>query len=73
LALHLGHVASGALLVEIIFGYPGLGALLRDSVTAFDYPVIYGIVFVLILGIALATLFLDFIYPKIDPRITYED
>ena len=73
LALHLGHVASGALLVEIIFGYPGLGALLRDSVTAFDYPVIYGIVFVLILGIALATLVLDFIYPKIDPRITYED
>ena len=55
------------MLVEIIFGYPGLGALLRDSVTAFDYPVIYGIVFVLILGIALATLVLDFIYPKIDP------
>ena len=73
LALHLGHIASGAIIVEIIFAYPGLGNLLRDSVQAFDFPVIYGIVYFLILSIAVATLLLDFIYPIIDPRITYED
>lgn len=69
LALSLGFVASGALLVEIIFSYPGVGYLLYRSIESSDYFTIYGIVFILILAIAAATLVLDLVYPLLDPRI----
>lgn len=69
LALSLGFVASGALLVEIIFSYPGVGYLLYRSIVSSDYFVIYGVVFILVLAIAAATLILDLVYPLLDPRI----
>ena len=72
LALSFAYVVSGSVLVETVFGYPGIGSLLASSIRAFDYFTIYGIVFMVILGIGLATLFLDLIYPLLDPRITYE-
>lgn len=72
LALSLGNVLSGALLVEVIFGYPGMGSLLYKAVTAFDYFTIYGVVFFIIVGVAFATLVLDFVYPLLDPRIRYQ-
>jgi peptide/nickel transport system permease protein len=71
LALSLGHLVSGALLVEIIFRYPGMGTLLYRAVTGFDYFAIYGVVYFIIVGICLATLVLDVIYPVLDPRIRY--
>ena len=72
LALSLGFIVSGAVLVEIIFGYPGVGSLLYRSIQSFDYFLIYGIVIILILAIGLATLILDLIYPLLDPRISYQ-
>jgi peptide/nickel transport system permease protein len=72
LALSLGTLLSGALLVEIIFRYPGIGSLLFRSITGFDYFAIYGVVFFIIVTIALATLILDVIYPLLDPRVNYE-
>jgi len=72
LALSFAYVVSGSVLVERVFGYPGIGSLLATSVQAFDYFTIYGIVFMVILGIGLATLLLDLTYPLLDPRITYE-
>lgn len=72
LALSLGTVLSGALLVEIIFRYPGIGSLLFRSITGFDYFAIYGVVFFIIVTIALATLILDLIYPLLDPRVNYQ-
>jgi peptide/nickel transport system permease protein len=71
LALTLGHVVSGATLVEVVFGYPGVGSLLYQSIRQFDYTVIYGIVYMVIVSIGLATLALDLFLPRIDPRITY--
>jgi peptide/nickel transport system permease protein len=71
LALSLGHVASGSTLVEVVFGYPGIGTLLARSIAGFDYFTIYGIVFLVIVGIAIATLLLDLLYPLLDPRISY--
>lgn len=68
-ALALGYVMSGSVLVEIVFGYPGLGTLLFNSVRMVDYPVIQGIVMTIILGLALATLVLDLSLPLLDPRI----
>ncbi len=72
LALSLGHVVSGAVLVEVIFGYPGIGTLLYLAIREFDYFVISGIVLMVILAIALAMLLMDLVYPLIDPRITYQ-
>ena len=68
----LGQVLSGALLVEVIFNYPAIGGVLYFSIRQFDYFVIQGIIFTVVLGVAIATLVLDLIYPLLDPRITYE-
>src|SRR5919108_883848 len=71
LGLTLGHILSGAVLVEIVFAYPGIGTVLYRSIRAFDYFAIQGMVFVVIVSIALATLILDLAYPLLDPRISY--
>ncbi len=72
LALSLGTILSGSLLVEIMFNYPGIGSALFTAITSFDYFVIYGIVFMIVITIALVTLILDLIYPLLDPRISYQ-
>ncbi len=72
LALSLGYIVSGAVLVEIVFGYPGVGTVLYRAIQTFDYFLIYGLVIMLILAIGLATLIMDLIYPLLDPRITYQ-
>ncbi len=69
LALALSLIVSGVILVEYIFRYPGMGSLLFDSIAAFDYFTIYGVVMVLIVFVATATLVLDLVYPLIDPRV----
>lgn len=69
LALALATVVSGAILVEAIFSYPGLGGLLFTAVLGKDIFVINGIVFVLIFTLAVTVLIIDLIYPLIDPRI----
>jgi peptide/nickel transport system permease protein len=71
LAIALGQVISGAILVEVVFGYPGLGTLLLKAVSGFDYNLISGIVFIIILIIAISTLIVDLICPLLDPRITH--
>lgn len=72
LALSLGQIVTGAVLVEVVFGYPGMGNLLLESITLFDYPTIDGIVFILVLTIAISMLLVDFIYPLVDPRVRVE-
>jgi peptide/nickel transport system permease protein len=71
LALALGTIVSGAVLVEVIFGYPGIGTMLYQAIRGSDYYLVQGIVFVVIVSIGLATFILDIIYPLLDPRITY--
>lgn len=70
LALALGHIVSGAILVEVIFSYPGIGFRLYQAIQSKDYFVIQGIVLLLSVSIAVAMFILDLIYPLIDPRIT---
>ena len=69
LTLALGLIVSGVVLVEIVFGYPGVGGQLVQAVSRSDYPTIQGIVFLLAFGTAAATLVLDLTYPLLDPRI----
>jgi peptide/nickel transport system permease protein len=71
LALALGQILSGAVLVEAIFGYPGIGALLFQAILENDFFLIQGIVFTVIVGLGFATLVLDIVYPWLDPRISY--
>jgi peptide/nickel transport system permease protein len=71
LALALGQILSGAVLVEVIFGYPGIGALLFQAIQENDFFLIQGIVFTVIVALGLATLILDVVYPWLDPRISY--
>ena len=71
LALQLGLIVSGLVLVEVVFSYPGVGGLLVQAIPRNDHAVIQGIVFVLALGTALATLILDLAYPLVDARIKY--
>ena len=71
LAISLATVMSGAVLVEVIFGYPGVGNLLFQAIAGNDYFVIQGISLFIILSIGVALLALDLLYPLIDPRIRY--
>ena len=71
LAIALGHVVSGAILVEIVFSYPGLGYQLYMSIVNSDYTVIQGITLILAMSVGLAVLLIDLIYPRLDPRVTY--
>lgn len=70
LALKLGLLVSGAILVEVIFAYPGIGYRLYLAIGQKDLFVIQGIVLLLSLSIALVMLLLDLVYPLIDPRVT---
>jgi len=72
LAIDLGKMVSGAVLVEIIFNYPGVGLVLYNALRTADYFVIQGVVLFIILSVALATLIVDLAYPLIDPRIRYQ-
>ena len=71
LALSLGTIISGAILVEIVFSYPGVGSVLLKAVRGFDWFVIQGIVFLIILSVAFTMLIIDLAYPLLDPRISY--
>jgi peptide/nickel transport system permease protein len=70
LAMVLGHIVSGAILVEVIFSYPGIGFRLYQAIQSKDYFVIQGIVLLLSVSIAIAMFIIDLLYPLIDPRIT---
>ena len=72
LALAMGNVVAGAVLVEVIFQYPGIGSLLYQGIRANDFFLVQGIIFLVIVSIGLATLIIDLIYPILDPRITYQ-
>lgn len=73
LAMQLGFIVSGSTLVENMFSYPGIGKRLGGAISSFDYYTIYGIVFFLVMGIALATFIIDLVYPLLDPRISYSE
>jgi peptide/nickel transport system permease protein len=71
LALSLGQLFSGALITEIVFGYPGVGTLLYRAIVNGDYNLIMGITILSIVGITTAMLILDLTYPLLDPRVRY--
>ncbi|HTT59951.1 MAG TPA: ABC transporter permease [Acidimicrobiales bacterium] len=71
-SLAIGLVVSGALLVELVFNYPGVGDLLLQAVLNEDYPLIQGIFLIITLTVLAANLIADFIYLWLDPRTRIE-
>jgi peptide/nickel transport system permease protein len=69
LALNLGHVFSGAVIVEFIFGYPGMGRLLITAIYAGDYSLVLGVATIAIISVATVMFLIDILYPLIDPRV----
>ena len=62
---------NGSTIVEVIFGWPGIGLLLIQAITARDLPVVTAAVFVIALIVMVVNLAVDLIYSWLDPRITY--
>jgi peptide/nickel transport system permease protein len=67
-ALSLGFVVSGAILVEIVFSYPGIGYVLFQAVSNEDFPLMQGIFLVITLAVLVANLLADLAYVFLDPR-----
>ena len=69
--LQFGALLGGAVLTESVFGWPGMGLLLVDSIFSRDYPMIQGIVLVFSVLVISMNLLVDMLYGYIDPRIRY--
>jgi len=72
IGLQFGTLLSGAVIVETVFNFPGLGWLLIQSIDARDYPVIQALMLVFALQFILINLLVDIVYGFIDPRVSYE-
>lgn len=69
LALAIAGMISGALIIELVFSYPGLGTLLFNAINQNDYPVIQAIMLIVTLVMLAANFAVDLLYGIIDPRI----
>ncbi|MGI8809243.1 MAG: ABC transporter permease [Acidimicrobiales bacterium] len=67
----IGFLFSGAVLVETVFGWPGLGRLVLSAAQARDHPVLLGMVLLVAFSLVLANLLTDLVYARVDPRIRY--
>lgn len=72
LALQMGSIFNGALITEMLFGYPGVGSLIYYGILQADYNLIMGTISISIIAVALTTLVIDLLYPFFDPRIRYK-
>jgi peptide/nickel transport system permease protein len=68
-AINLGYVVAGAITVEVVFNWPGLGTLTVEALSARDYPVLQGIFLLLSVAVVLANLAADLVYGLLDPRV----
>ncbi len=69
LALSLGNIFGGAVIIEFLFNYPGMGRLLIQGIYRGDYSLVLGVTAMSIVAVAVAVLIIDLVYPLIDPRV----
>jgi ABC-type dipeptide/oligopeptide/nickel transport system permease component len=72
LGLRVGYILASGLVIEIVFSRPGIGHLLVDSIFRRDYPVVRGILMILVTTIMLGNFAADILYGLVDPRIRYD-
>jgi len=69
IAINLGYVVAGAITVEVVFNWPGLGTLTVEALSARDYPVLQGVFLLLSVSVVVANLGADLLYGRLDPRV----
>ena len=69
LGLVLGSMLGGAIVIETIFQWPGIGLYATQSIESYDFPAIIGVTVLFALGVVIANLIADIIYAVLDPRI----
>ncbi len=69
LAMSLGAIFNGAIIVEQVFSYPGLGRLLIGAVYSADYSLVLGVTAISIIAVAASVFLIDILYPIFDPRV----
>jgi peptide/nickel transport system permease protein len=70
--LLIANLASGAIIIEIVFNVPGIGRLLINSIARRDYPIIQGVILITAMIYIVSNLVVDLLYGVLDPRVTYE-
>jgi ABC-type dipeptide/oligopeptide/nickel transport system permease component len=70
IALELGFIVGGALLVEVIFSWPGIGLAMYSAIGQRDYPMLQGGFLILTVSVILLNLVADLLYFRLDPRIS---
>jgi peptide/nickel transport system permease protein len=71
LGIQIAQIVGGTVIIETIFGLPGMGRFLFDAINQRDYPVIQGVNLVVVSSIVLVNLVIDALYAVLDPRIRY--
>jgi peptide/nickel transport system permease protein len=71
LGVQLGALLGGTVLIEVIFGLPGIGRLLIDAINTRDYPMLQGTVLFIAVAFVMVNLLVDLLYAYLDPRIRY--
>jgi ABC-type dipeptide/oligopeptide/nickel transport system permease component len=70
IALSLGYIVAGAILIEAVFSWPGIGNAVYQAVTERDYPMLQGAFLVLTISVVFFNFLADLLYFRLDPRIT---
>jgi peptide/nickel transport system permease protein len=73
IGLQFGTLLGGAVLTETVFAWPGIGRLLVDSISARDYPMVQGIIFVFAAMFIVVNVITDLLYTVVDPRVRLYD
>jgi ABC-type dipeptide/oligopeptide/nickel transport system permease component len=68
---NVGFMFAGSVLIETVFGWPGMGRLMFEAIAARDYPLLLGMFIVISCFVLLANIVTDLVYAVIDPRVVY--
>jgi peptide/nickel transport system permease protein len=70
MALSLGSIVGGFILVEVVFSWPGIGRATYEAVVQRDYPMLQGTFLVLTVSVVVFNLLADLLYFRLDPRVS---
>jgi len=72
MAIWVGTAVSGSVVIEVVFDWPGIGAMFVDAIGNRDFPIIQAVVGLVAVVVLAANLIVDLLYGVVDPRIRYD-
>ena len=69
IGINIGFIVAGAITVEVVFNWPGLGTLTQEALQSRDYPLLQGIFVILAVSVVVANFMADIVYGFLDPRV----